>query len=45
MEEGAPGQLDVFVDQKLVVSKTGILKRLLGPSNDKVVAELAKHLA
>ncbi len=45
MEEGQPGQLDIFVDQKLVASQTGILKRLFGPSHDKLVAEVAKHLA
>ncbi len=45
MEKGEHGQLDIFVDQKLIASQTGILKRLFGPSKDALVAEIAKHLS
>jgi hypothetical protein len=44
MEEGASGQLDVFVGDKLVASQTGFFKRLFGPSHDALVAEIRRHL-
>ncbi|MBI3725759.1 hypothetical protein HY251_17670 [bacterium] len=45
VEDGEPGQLDVFVDKELVVSLGGLLKALFGPGKDAVVDQIARRLA
>ena len=44
IEQGASGQLDVFVGDELVASQGGLLKKLFGMSKDTLVDEVAKRL-